>query len=647
MVLYRMWYKYNQWIIEEKTEDIAQEQKGTTLFRYSKNNSEPVDISFILYHYRSLSEDELIQTLSSLCKQEHLPDEIKIEYIILLDGVHLEELTLLKNIISKRPDTIIVETSTEFAGAGLMWNAGLQIASGQKICFTWTGMYWLRDSLFHLNRILEHEDADGAYGQVRYEVKSSHYSFDVLQPGQLEAHRAWIQSMNIIPLGYTLFKRNVLEHLKGFYCHPAMSGIVDWEFMLRASSFFNLKQLKGTPIPAKMSLCSLYKSIKFNVTMDELIRYMMKYSATNSSGKITDALLNEDISEKIQKIRHKKDKPLEIGIISDLKEMTQVQLCLLNYFEYLKHKINWRLFNEKTINPTELKGYDLVFFVRSRTDESIKAAQYCFKKDIKTVYILDDNWFWATETYPQLSDQIGVHTSFFQNFLLLITTVDYLLVYNDLLERDLRRYNNAVYNFPINVDLSHFKAKQKKETDKTVRIGYAGSNSKLPFFDPVFRALDKIMERYEFVNLYFKGIELPETFNRYQDRIECSPYIFDYRKYAKKLAEAHCHIMISPLGNTRYINSKCPNKYLEITASGAAGIYSKNELYEKTITDGYNGLLIDNEEEGWLYALEKLINDPSLRKEIQLNALDEVRKKYDTKVLVKRFYELLTEMIKS
>lgn len=647
MAFYQMSQENNHWKIEESIEQATDLQDNNQLLWFSKANENPVNISFILYHYKTMSEDDLIQTLGAFCKQEYLPKESTTEYIILLDGIHLDDLALMKNIISRRKDTIIVETNQAFLGPGLMWNAGLHIATGQKICFTWTGIYWLKDSLYHLNRIIETENVDGAYGQVRYEYNNPAYSHDTIQPGQLEAHSSWIQSMNCIPLCYTLIKRSLIEQLKGFYTSNTLSRIADWEFMLRASTMGTLKQLKGTPIPARTSLCNIYKDIKFSETMDELIRFGLKNSVTNARKRMNHAMLKEDFAAKIRKARSKKNKPIKVGIISDLKESTQVQLCLLNYFEYLQQQVSWRRFNEKTVQPAELKGYDMIFFVRSRTDQGVKAAQYCFKKDIKTVYIIDDNWFWATETYPQLADQIGVHTSFYQNFLLLIATVDHILVYNDLLEIDMHRFNNAVINFPVNVNLEHFKSKRLKQDGQIIRIGYAGSESKLPFFDPVFRALEKIMAEYDHIQLYFKGIELPETFQAYASRIECSKYLFDYRKYAKELAQANCHIMISPLGNTRYINSKCPNKYLEITAAGAVGIYSKNQLYEKVITNGYNGLLVDNMEEHWIHAFEQLINDHSLRKEMYIHSLDEIKEKYNTKALTPRFLELLNDIVKA
>lgn len=644
MAFYLMAQDNNQWIKKEKNEDIIDQNEKTQFFWFDKKNDEKANISFIIYHYKSMTEDELIQTLATLCKQEHIHNNITIEYIILLDGVHLDELRLVKNIICKRQDTIVVETNKKLTGAGLMWNMGLKIAAGYKICFIWTGIYWLKDSLYHLNRIIDNEDADGAYGQVKYEADNPSYSFNMVQPGQFEAHNGWVQSINCIPLGYTLFKKSLIDQLKGFYQDQALCRIVDWEFMLRASAVATLKQLKGTPIPAKMSLCNVYKQIKFNETLDELVRFGLSDSIMNANKKIKPSFLNKEISTQIQKSRNKKNL-IKIGIVSDLKESTQVQLCLLNYFNYLKKQVSWRRFNEKTIKPNELKGYDLIFFVRSRTDQGIKAAQYCYKKDIKTVYIIDDNWLWATETYPQLADQIGVHTSFYQNFLLFIATVDHILVYNDLLEQDMRRFNSEVINFPVNVNLQHFSVKRIKEDEQTIRIGYAGSNSKLPFFDPAFRALERIMQQYAQVHLYFKGIDLPEIFNNFGSRVQCSPYVFDYHKYAKELAQAQCHIMISPLINTRYINSKCPNKYLEITAAGATGIYSKNHLYERVITHGYNGLIVDNEEEQWFNAFEQLINDPSLRKEMYIHALDEVRENYNTKILVPKFNDVLNKII--
>ena len=47
-----------------------------------------------------------------------------------------------------------------------------------------------------------------------------------------------------------------------------------------------------------------------------------------------------------------------------------------------------------------------------------------------------------------------------------------------------------------------------------------------------------------------------------------------YDGYIRQIRQAAPDILVAPLGNTRTAQSKAPTKYLEITAAGAAGVYT-------------------------------------------------------------------------
>ncbi|OGO89220.1 MAG: hypothetical protein A2Y24_06685 [Clostridiales bacterium GWE2_32_10] len=572
-----------------------------------------IHTSFILYHHKSMSEDDLLMTIASCVNQKYMPLDAESEVIILLDGVTSGELPLLYNIIAKRKNIIIVDSNETLTFPGAMWNYGFSISRGKTVCFLWTGVFWMKDSLYHLNNIIVTGGVQAAYSRVRYEQINHECSHDVNEAGVYQPEEPWLEVANILPLSYTLFTREAIELLGGFDIDISMSRVIDWKFMIKVNHLCKIGSLNGSFIPARQSLASIQYGIEFENSLDQNIK-------TNIS----------------------------VAIVSGIHEASQVQLCLNNYFEKIADgsSIKRKAFLEENINPNELKDYDIVFFVRSRYENAMPVAKYCYENNIKTVYIIDDNWFCALETYPQLGNQIGPNTIYFQNFILLISTVDYVLVYNDILKKDIEKYNDNVILFPTNINLDYFSKTTSPRNNQTINIGFAGSTSKIQFFTPAFNALEKIMDKYENVNLFFKGITLAEQLKKYGSRIKNTSYSFDYKKYAKEVSEWNLDIMISPLGETKYINSKCPNKYLEITACGAAGIYSENEVYKKYIKNGYNGLLIDNDEDSWLGALELLINNEKLRKRIISNAEKEIKGKFDTKVILPQFIKLLKNITK-
>ncbi|PKM94134.1 MAG: hypothetical protein CVU84_11780 [Firmicutes bacterium HGW-Firmicutes-1] len=641
MALYQLVQRDHEFIIDFAKSREANEQQNESLFWFESNKNVDVDVSFIIYHYKDMSEVELILTLSALCKQEYLPIDFVVEIIIMLDGIRLKDLVLLGDIISNRQDIVIVDSNTNFVGPGLMWNVGSYISRGKKICFTWTGVYWLKDSLFRLNNIIEDEGFDGAYGQVKFEITK-----ELNHVGQFEANPAWVQGANMIPLCYCLLSRGLVEKLKGFYADIALCRIVDWEFMLRVSAISRLKAFDAAPIIGRVALCNVHSNLKFKESMDEIIRFGLNESIMFSYKKrITKKVLNQSFSKKIRAAKERENKLYKIGIISDLNERSQIQFSLLGFFEKLSKIISWRKFNESTLKISELKNYDLIFFVRSRTEQAVKAAQYCFKKDIMTAYILDDNWISDTEIYPQQENHIEMDTSFYDNFILLISTMDYVVIYNDLLWQGVRDYNNQVILFPVNINLDYFKRRKKKNNPTNIRIGYTDRNFELQYFDPIFKAVERIMDKYKEVNLYLKGVELPVAFNKYGNRVSLSAYEPDYLKYCKDIAEAYCDIMLCPLENNKYNKSKCQNMYLESTAAGAVGIYTDHESNKEFIINEYNGLMIENEEEKWFLAIERLIVDDKLRIDLLSNSRKDINFSYNTNVALPRFKQLLKMML--
>ncbi|HBY19871.1 MAG TPA: hypothetical protein DEG71_02505, partial [Clostridiales bacterium] len=70
-----------------------------------------IHTSFILYHHKSMSEDDLLMTIASCVNQKYMPLDAESEVIILLDGVTSGELPLLYNIIAKRKNIIIVDSN--------------------------------------------------------------------------------------------------------------------------------------------------------------------------------------------------------------------------------------------------------------------------------------------------------------------------------------------------------------------------------------------------------------------------------------------------------------------------------------------------------------------------------------------------------
>jgi glycosyltransferase involved in cell wall biosynthesis len=79
-------------------------------------------------------------------------------------------------------------------------------------------------------------------------------------------------------------------------------------------------------------------------------------------------------------------------------------------------------------------------------------------------------------------------------------------------------------------------------------------------------------------------------------------------------------IAIAPLRDTPFTRCKSDIKFLDYSAIGAAGIYSRVPAYETTVQHLHTGWLAENDVEAWEEALETLLTNKTLRLKLSQNA---------------------------
>jgi glycosyltransferase involved in cell wall biosynthesis len=253
--------------------------------------------------------------------------------------------------------------------------------------------------------------------------------------------------------------------------------------------------------------------------------------------------------------------------------------------------------------------------------------------------MIDDNWIAAGREYPRYAELFTPGKPAFETFLRCIARADATLVYNEVLEEDLRPLARQICRLPPNVDASLFRADAGPERPEGFLAGYAGS----PRFEMApFRALAELARRHADVHLLAMAHTRPPEWDDISaDRVLFVPYCVDYRRYARIIASLRPDVLVAPLEGSRFSASKCPTKFLELSAAGTAGVYSQTKPYTGYVEHGRTGLLVDNTEEAWLEALEYLHANPGRRAEIARQAHEEVLARFDTARVLPAFLRLL------
>ena len=149
--------------------------------------------------------------------------------------------------------------------------------------------------------------------------------------------------------------------------------------------------------------------------------------------------------------------------------------------------------------------------------------------------------------------------------------------------------------------------------DRLVSIGYMGGHSHVIDLEPVVPALIRILEKYPSkVQLKFWGLEPPASL-RDHPAVEHLPVgLVDYASFAAYFSTQTCDLFIAPLQDNLFNRCKSPLKFLEYSALGVPGVYSRAPAYQRLVRHGENGFLAGELDE-WVGCLSRLIEDAALR----------------------------------
>ncbi len=331
---------------------------------------------------------------------------------------------------------------------------------------------------------------------------------------------------------------------------------------------------------------------------------------------------------------------LQITLLSGPDDAHHNQLFFYNFFDRVAGQsvLTWRTILYERCRPEDLDRTDLAVFSRPRFPEVPALLDHCRDAGIPALVMIDDNWIAAGEEFARFERLFTPGQPAFEVFLDSLRRADAVLVFNPVLEAEVKPWAQRVLRLPPNVDLARFAAPVMKR-EPGFLVGFAGS----PRFEASgFRGLARFLAGRPEARLLVMAHELPGELRAVPpERLTFIPWRHDYDAYARDLAAWRPDVLIAPLDASRFSASKIPIKLLESAAAGAAGIYSRVPPYTDAVRQGETGLLVENREEAWVEALELLHGDPELRRRLAANALAEVRERFATERVLPAFLALL------
>ncbi|WP_024950970.1 glycosyltransferase [Cobetia crustatorum] len=104
-----------------------------------------------------------------------------------------------------------------------------------------------------------------------------------------------------------------------------------------------------------------------------------------------------------------------------------------------------------------------------------------------------------------------------------------------------------------------------------------------------------------------------------------TPEALPWKVFQQYQATRRIQIGLAPLLETPFNQGKSWIKFLDITAMGGVGIYSRRAPYTDIVEHGVDGLLVGDDPADWQAALEQLLADPAATQTMAERALQKAR----------------------
>lgn len=258
---------------------------------------------------------------------------------------------------------------------------------------------------------------------------------------------------------------------------------------------------------------------------------------------------------------------------------------------------------------------------------------YLKQNGVSYAYYLDDNFWKITGTgdlarYYQSPSVVNSLDEF-------VRGADFVITHTQVMADFITdRFPNVRCEIlPVPFDVALIEEIQE-ETSPPVRrfpvVGYAGGFKKdeFEFLETVLYRLNKVRPeiRFEFIG----GIsdELRDLNN-----VQWFPGFSDYATFLAFKVSRGWSVGLAPLMDSEFNSSKTNNKFREYAGCNIAGIYSKTSPYIECVRSGETGMLVQNDANAWVEAIQKIVDDESLREKIKSEAFSFVNSNYSHKVI--------------
>ncbi len=269
--------------------------------------------------------------------------------------------------------------------------------------------------------------------------------------------------------------------------------------------------------------------------------------------------------------------------------------------------------NESVINlPDDVDGVVIQRDFPRHEDYYKKVVDWARSSSKFVVFEIDDLLIQLPTEHPEHSYYEKARTGMIDA----MAQADAVIVSSRELVQVIRKHNLNTWHLPNYLDdqIWDLTTNNQFGDSEKVTFGYMGGITKthLPDLDMIVSVLVKMLNKYpDKFYLRFWGLVHPELLGH--PNVEYIEESFpNYSEFAQYFIKQECDAFIAPLRDNVFNRCKSSIKFLEYSALGVPGIYSKLPPYANDVVHGTNGFLASNSKQ-WEECLIRLLSDRKMR----------------------------------
>ncbi len=318
-----------------------------------------------------------------------------------------------------------------------------------------------------------------------------------------------------------------------------------------------------------------------------------------------------------------------LAIISRDLEKGSTKYRLSQYLEFLRNKwIEIQFIKRDDLDGAaikEVRRFDLVFNQKCLFRYSL--AKKMIANSRRVIFDFDD----AIYTRPGKPHSIITNYRVKKRLHLWLKNSDLVTTSNNFLAKYAKKHSSAVKIVPMSLNTDLWKPREATKK-KRITIGWAGAPVNIHLIESLDPVLTPLLEKFPFVNM--------SVFSGQKPNLSCPFEYHPFRPGHEPAFVQNLDIGLLPLINDEYSKGKSPIKAIQYLACAIPVVGNIVGTTGEILNDK-NSIAVSTEKE-WQQALETLINNRELARNMGLAGRRHAVKNHDFKSVSAQFLKILT-----